>query len=140
MKSKRILILPILLALLPMTLSAQNTGWNERIDSSLIQARRVRPELVVIPIRPADLLRTASPLGEADPVKFIQTLPGVSAGMEGSSAYYVRGGNGANNLTTLDGIPVYGAGHLLGLTTSYPAEIVAKNGFYAGGFPSETGG
>ena len=91
-------------------------------------------------IMPEDLLRTSSPLGEADPVKFIQTLPGVSSGMEGTSAYYVRGGNGANNITTLDGVPMYGAGHLLGLTTAYPSEIISQNDFYQGGFPSDAGG
>ena len=136
----RFRLLSFTLALLPLALSAQNSVWNERIDSSVIQARRVRPELTVIPINPADLRRTASPLGEADPVKFIQTLPGVSTGMEGSSAYYVRGGNEGNNLTTLDGVPVYGTGHLLGLTTSYPSEIVSGQDFYAGGFPSDAGG
>ena len=130
----------IAFALFPLALSAQNAVWNERIDSSVIQARRIRPELTVIPINQADLRRTASPLGEADPVKFIQTLPGVSTGMEGSSAYYVRGGNEGNNLTTLDGIPVYGTGHLLGLTTAYPSEIVSAQDFYAGGFPSDVGG
>ena len=133
-------ILSIILMFLPVALFAQNAVWNERIDSSVIQARRVRPELTVIPINTADLRRTASPLGEADPIKFIQTLPGVSTGMEGSSAYYVRGGNEGNNLTTLDGIPIYGTGHLLGLTTAYPSEIVSTNDFYAGGFPSDVGG
>ena len=136
----RFRLLPIAFALLPLALSAQNAVWNERIDSSVIQARRVRPELTVIPINSADLRRTASPMGEADPIKFIQTLPGVSTGMEGSSAYYVRGGNEGNNLTTLDGIPIYGTGHLLGLTTSYPSEIVSSQDFYAGGFPSDVGG
>lgn len=133
-------LVPVYFALLPTALSAQNAAWNERIDSSVVQAWRVRPELTVIPINPADLRRTASPLGEADPVKFIQTLPGVSTGMEGSSAYYVRGGNEGNNMTTLDGIPVYGTGHLLGLTTAYPLKIVSAQEFYAGGFPSDVGG
>ena len=132
--------LTIVLVFLPLALSAQNPVWNERIDSSVIQARRVRPEMTAIPINTADLRRTASPMGEADPIKFIQTLPGVAAGMEGSSAYYVRGGNEGNNLTTLDGIPIYGTGHLLGLTTSYPSEIVSDQDFYAGGFPSDVGG
>ncbi|MBO4624656.1 MAG: TonB-dependent receptor [Bacteroidales bacterium] len=133
-------LLSISLGLLSISLSAQNTVWHERLDSSYIEATRVRPESAIIPIKPADLRMTASPMGEADPVKYIQTLPGVSTGMEGSSAYYVRGGNGGNNLTTLDGIPIYGAGHLLGLTTAYPSDIVSRNDFYAGGFPSDAGG
>ena len=136
----RLRLLPIAFALLPLALSAQNAVWNERIDSSVIQARLVRPEMTAFPINTADLRRTASPLGEADPIKFIQTLPGVATGMEGSSAYYVRGGNEGNNLTTLDGIPIYGTGHLLGLTTSYPSEIVSGQDFFAGGFPSDVGG
>ena len=74
--------LTIVLVLFPLVLSAQNAVWNERIDSSVVQARRIRPEMTVIPINQADLRRTASPLGEADPIKFIQTLPGVSSGME----------------------------------------------------------
>ena len=130
----------LLLTVFPLALSAQNPVWNERIDSSVIQARRMHPALTVVPINPADLRRTASPMGEADPIKFIQTLPGVSTGMEGASAYYVRGGNDGNNLTTLDGIPLYGASHLLGLTTAYPSEIVARNDFFAGGFPTGAGG
>ena len=136
----RLRFFSISLTLLPLALSAQNTERNERIDSSVIQAWRLRPEMTVIYINPADLRRTASPMGEADPIKFIQTLPGVSSGMEGSSAYYVRGGNDGNNQTTLDGIPLYGTGHLLGLTTAYSSEIVSQSEFYAGGFPTEAGG
>ena len=130
----------IVLMLLPLALSAQSAVWNERIDSSVVEARRLRPETSAIQINTADLHRTASPMGEADPIKFIQTLPGVSTGMEGASAYYVRGGNEGNNLTTLDDIPIYGSGHLLGLTTAYPSEIVSVQDFYAGGFPSDAGG
>ncbi len=130
----------IIFLFISLTLSAQNNVWNERLDSSVIQFRRVRPDLTVIPIDYADLRRTASPSGEADPVKFIQTLPGVSSGMEGSSAYFVRGGNGGNNMTVLDGIPVYGTGHLLGLTTAYPSEILSEKNFYVGGFPSDASG
>ena len=43
-------------------------------------------------------------MGEADIIKYVQTLPGVSTGAEGSSAIYVRGGNIGSNLTTLDGV------------------------------------
>ena len=48
-----------------------------------------------------------SPMGEGDVIKFIQTLPGISTGGEGSSAIYVRGGNMGNNSITIDGVPLY---------------------------------
>ena len=81
----------------------------------------------------------ASPTGEGDFVKLVQTLPGVVSGSDGSSSYYVRGGNLGGNLQTLDGVPVYGSAHLVGLTTSYPADIVESAEFQVGGFTSEEG-
>ena len=40
-----------------------------------------------------DFKNMVSATGNADVIKYIQTLPGVSTGGEGSSAFYVRGGN-----------------------------------------------
>lgn len=80
-------------------------------------------------------LRTmVSATGDADVIKFIQTLPGISTGAESSSAIYVRGGNLGNNVTTLDGVPVYGGSHLLGLTSALPSDIISEAGFRLGGF------
>ena len=72
--------------------------------------------------------------GEADVIKYLQTLPGVSTGAEGSSAIYVRGGNIGSNLTTLDGVSLYGGSHLLGLSSAYPTDIVSQASFRVGGF------
>ncbi len=71
--------------------------------------------------------------------KFIQTLPGVATGSDGSSSYYVRGGNMGGNVQTLDGVTIYGSPHLVGLTTAYPADIVSVAEFQVGGFTSEEG-
>lgn len=84
--------------------------------------------------------KVLSPVGENDPVKFAMTRPGVSAGAEGFSAYFARGGNLGNNLMTLDGVRLYGASHLLGLTTAVPSEAVSSVDFRVGGFGGETGG
>ena len=81
----------------------------------------------------------ASPTGEADFVKFVQTLPGVASGSDGSSGYYVRGGNMGSNLQTLDGVPIYGTSHLAGLASPYPSEIISSAEFLVGGFTSEEG-
>lgn len=88
---------------------------------------------------PVKTRQVTSLLGEGDAVKYIQTLPGVSTGGEGGSAIYVRGGNMGSNLMTLDGMPIYGVSHLLGLTTIIPEDVVAETVFLAGGFPSEDG-
>lgn len=38
----------------------------------------------------------------------------------------VRGGNSGNNLFSLDGVPVYGYSHLLGLTTAIPQSVMGS--------------
>lgn len=86
-----------------------------------------------------DIKGITTPLGDGSAIKFIQTLPGVSTGAEGSSAVFVRGGNLGSNLITLDGVPLYGSGHLLGFSTSYSPDIAAETRFMVGGFTSEEG-
>ena len=88
---------------------------------------------------PIKTLRIVTPLGDGDVIKYVQTLPGVATGGEGGSAIYVRGGNMGSNLLTLDGIPIYGISHLLGMTTVYSPDIIGKMAFHSGGFSSEEG-
>ena len=99
----------------------------------IISDRAVRDagtRIVALP----ELRTMVAATGEADAIKYIQTLPGVSTGAEGSSAIYVRGGNIGSNLTTLDGITLYGGSHLLGLTSAYPTDIISSVSFRVGGF------
>jgi hypothetical protein len=90
-------------------------------------------------VLPKDFSMLASPVGGGDIVKLVQTLPGVAIGSDGSSNYYVRGGNMGGNLQTLDGVPVYGSAHLIGLTTAYPSDVIGSSEFLVGGFTSEEG-
>ena len=80
-----------------------------------------------------------SPLGEGDPLRWVQTLPGVASGADGTSALYVRGGNMGNNLISLDGVPVYGYSHLLGLTTVIPQDAIDDVTLSKGGFEGRQG-
>ena len=55
-------------------------------------------------------------LFEARCLKTIQLLPGVSASSEGNSGFFVRGGDGDQNLILLDEAPVYNPAHFLGFS------------------------
>ena len=101
-----------------------------KIISDRVARRDAGTRIVALP----ELSTMVAATGEADAIKYIQTLPGVSTGAEGSSAIYVRGGNVGSNLTTLDGVPLYGGSHLLGLTSAYPTDIVSSVDFRVGGF------
>lgn len=119
---------------------AEVYAQEERRDSlqaSTVYADKERQMAGVRIVKPVDFLHMPCAVGSADAVKFIQTLPGVSTGAEGSSAIYVRGGNLGNNLITLDGIPIYGGSHLLGFSSAYSPDIVSNVLFQSGGFTSE---
>ena len=75
-------------------------------------------------------------LGEADPMKFIQTLPGIKQGREGSAGLYVRGGTPDQNLILLDGIPIYNTNHLFGYLSVFNADAIRSIQLYKNGIPA----
>lgn len=79
-------------------------------------------------------------MGETDPMKAIQMLPGVSATSEGSSNFTVRGGNPDQNLLLMDEAIVYNAGHLLGFFSVFNNDAVKSIDLYKGDFPASEGG
>lgn len=79
-------------------------------------------------------------LGEQDILKTIQLLPGVSANTEGSSGFFVRGGDSDQNLILLDEAPVYNASHLLGFFSVFNSDALKDVKLYKGGIPAEYGG
>ena len=79
-------------------------------------------------------------MGEVDVLKVLQLLPGVSAGSEGSSGLYVRGGGPDQNLILLDGVPVYNASHLFGFFSVFNADAINRVELVKGGFPARYGG
>ncbi len=90
---------------------------------------------------PLTLLRQAPALlGEADLLKFVQTLPGVQGGTEGTAGMYVRGGSPDQNLMLLDGMPVYNASHLFGFFSVFNPEAIATADFYKGAIPARYSG
>lgn len=84
--------------------------------------------------------RSFAVLSSPDVIKTLQQLPGVTSGTELLSGMYVRGGDGADNLYLLDGIPLYQVSHLGGLFSSFNTDVVESVDFYKSGFPARYGG
>lgn len=78
--------------------------------------------------------------GERDVLKVIQLLPGVQAGQEGTTGFYVRGGNLDQNLVQLDEATVYNPNHLFGLFSTFNVNSINHVQLIKGGFPAEFGG
>ena len=79
-------------------------------------------------------------LGEADVLKSLQLLPGVSTVGEGSAGFNVRGGGVGQNLVLLDEAPVYNASHMLGFFSVFNPDAVRDIKLYKGGIPPRFGG
>lgn len=78
--------------------------------------------------------------GEADLIKTIQLLPGVTKGADGTTDLFVRGGAADQNLVLLDGAPIYNTGHLFGFLSVFNPDMLDKVESINGAFPAEYGG
>jgi hypothetical protein len=88
----------------------------------------------------AQVLNSPTLFGESDIIKYLQMLPGVQSGVEGTTGIHVRGGSQDENLVMLDGIPIYNIDHVLGIFSVFTPEAVKKVTFYKGAFPARYGG
>jgi hypothetical protein len=79
-------------------------------------------------------------MGEADLIRSIQLLPGVSSVGEGATGFNVRGGNVDQNLVLLDEATVYNSSHLFGLFSVFNVDVVKDAKLYKGGIPAKYGG
>ncbi|WP_082115810.1 TonB-dependent receptor [Hymenobacter terrenus] len=79
-------------------------------------------------------------LGEADVVRAIQLLPGVSTVGEGATGFNVRGGGIDQNLILMDEAPVYNSSHLFGLFSVFNPDAVKDLKLVKGGIPAAYGG
>ena len=67
-------------------------------------------EVGTIHMRMAEFKHLPTIAGEKDVIKSMQLLPGISGGTEGSTDFFVRGGDGDQNLVLLDEATVYNVG------------------------------
>ncbi|MBX2900003.1 MAG: TonB-dependent receptor [Cyclobacteriaceae bacterium] len=86
------------------------------------------------------ILRIPAFLGEADVIKSLQQLPGVSTVGEGASGFNVRGGSVGQNLILLDEATVYNSSHLLGFFSVFNPDAVKDTRLYKGAVPAQYGG
>lgn len=90
-------------------------------------------------VLPRQIQQYKSLLGISDPLKLFQFLPGVSGGIEGLSSTYVRGSNSDQNLMLMNGLPLYGNGHIWGLLSNFNPDVIQSAEFYRGVAPARFG-
>jgi len=78
--------------------------------------------------------------GNIDVLRAIQAFPGIQNYGDGSSFYYVRGGNSDQNLLLIDEVPVYNPSHLFGFFSAFSPDAINDVQVYKGDFPARYGG
>ena len=79
-------------------------------------------------------------LGEADVIKSILLLPGVTSAGEGASGFNVRGGAVDQNLILLDEAIIFNSSHLFGFFSVFNPDAIKDIKLYKGGIPARYGG
>ena len=126
---------------LDISLKEKMTSLNEVVVSSTKKDRKIiSTDMSVEKISAKDIKQIPMVLGEADVIKSIQLLPGVSAPNEGSGGFNVRGGTADQNLILLDEAIVYNPSHLFGFFSVFNADALKDATIYKGGIPSKYGG
>ena len=128
-------IISLLAFLTCVTALAQEAAWRDTLKAAVkTDTRRTEASLGRLQTGLEGIRGVVSPLGEGDPTRWAQSLPGVATGADGTTSMYVRGGGTGNNLFTMDGVPVYGYSHILGLTTIVPSGAIESAELGKGGF------
>ena len=126
------------------------------ISKEMEEARLDMQEVVVKPDETGDDVRRAQPgefrftnktlaslpgfAGTPDVLKALQSVPGIRSYGDGSSLFYVRGGNNDQNLVLLDEAPIYNPSHLFGFFSALSPDAVNDIQVYKGDFPPRFGG
>jgi hypothetical protein len=119
--------------------------WELNFDEIIVEAGNFRTDIRrsitgVETVRIRDLRDLPQLMGEIDVIQNIIQLPGVQSVGEGASGFNVRGGRADQNLTLMDGAPVYNASHILGLFSVYNPDVHESYTLYKGHIPEEYGG
>ncbi len=113
------------------TVEITSEGANKNVESV---------EMSVNKIDSKTIKKIPALLGEADVVKSVLLLPGVSTVGEGSTGFNVRGGGIDQNLVLLDEAPVYNSSHLFGFFSVFNPDAVKNVSLVKGGIAPQYGG
>jgi hypothetical protein len=117
----------------------------EELDAVIVKADLEKlnirkPQMSVNTLTSATIKKIPVLLGEADVLKAITLLPGVTNAGEGASGFNVRGGAAGQNLILLDEATLYNSSHLFGFFSVFNPDAIKDITLYKGGIPARYGG
>ncbi|HEA29520.1 MAG TPA: TonB-dependent receptor [Leeuwenhoekiella sp.] len=116
--------------------SLQEVVIKENVEQLSIR----KPQMSVNALTASTIKQIPVVLGEADVIKSILLLPGVTSGGEGASGFNVRGGAADQNLILLDEAIIFNSSHLFGFFSVFNPDAIKDLKLYKGGIPARYGG
>ncbi|WP_437395135.1 TonB-dependent receptor [Flagellimonas lutimaris] len=99
-----------------------------------------KPQMSVTSLAAKTIKQIPVVLGEADVIKSLILLPGVTSAGEASSGFNVRGGAADQNLILLDEATVFNSSHLFGFFSVFNPDAIKDVKLFKGGIPARYGG
>ena len=122
-------------------LSLATESLDEVIIEEKVERVNIRkPQMSVNSLSAETIKRIPVVLGEADVIKSILLLPGVTSAGEAASGFNVRGGAADQNLILLDEAIIFNSSHLFGLFSVFNPDAIKDLKLYKGGIPARFGG
>jgi hypothetical protein len=122
-------------------LKVASESLNEIIIESNIEKLNLKtPQMSVNNLTSSTIKQIPVVLGEADIIKSLILLPGVTSAGEGASGFNVRGGAADQNLILLDEAIVFNSSHLFGFFSVFNPDVIKNVKLYKGGIPAKYGG
>lgn len=123
------------------SLSESAESLEEVVLTQNVEKLNIRkPQMSVNALSASTIKQIPVVLGEADVIKAITLLPGVTNAGENSSGFNVRGGAADQNLILLDEAIVFNSSHLFGLFSVFNPDAIKDLKLYKGGIPARYGG
>lgn len=123
------------------TLSENLEALDEVVIKADVEKMNIRkPQMSVNTLTAATIKKVPVLLGEADVVKAILLLPGVTNAGEASSGFNVRGGAVDQNLILLDEATIFNSSHLFGFFSVFNPDAIKDVKLFKGGIPARYGG
>jgi ferric enterobactin receptor len=109
------------------------------ITSERTEVLQASETISMLRMTPRNLTKLPN-VGERDPFRAFQLMPGVSASNESSSGLYVRGGTPDQTLVLYDGFTVYHVDNLFGFFSAFNYNAIKDIQLFKGGFDARYGG
>jgi hypothetical protein len=112
----------------------------KNVNISAYQRKRNSPSLSSVVLSRKDIEQLPSYFGETDIIKILEIQPGVIRTNELNPALNVRGGSGGHNSFVLDGQPIFNPNHLLGILSTFNADLLESANLVKDGYHPKLGG